>query len=242
MKKIGLILLLAFALLIPVRGGARTFALVVGVSQYDNAEANLLQTAKDAKAFRDVLLTQTKDVSILTSKYANHANILEKLSAICNRAGKGDRIIFYFSGHGSDGCLITSDLKALTYDNLVEVLSNTKASEVICFIDACHAGSVAQTAARNGGKLSARDGQAFLVSSRSNETSREAAWIGQGYFTQALLKGIRGKSDYNDDKKVTLLELFKYIHSDVRRRSDKEQNPVMVAPKQMLETVVAEWE
>lgn len=240
MKKIFFFLLLALVALMPQSGMARTYALVVGVSQYDDADANLLQTAKDAKAFRDVLLTQTKDVSILTSKYANLSNILEKLRAICNRADKGDRIIFYFSGHGGDGCLVTSDLKGLTYDKLVETLSDTKASEVICFIDACHAGSVV-SAATGGGKLAARDGQAFLVSSRSNETSREAAWIGQGYFTQALLKGIRGKSDYNEDKKVTLLELFKYIHSDVRRRSDKQQNPVMVAPKQMFDTVVAEW-
>ncbi len=50
---------------------ARTYALVTGVSRYDIEEANLAQSTKDAKAFRDVLLKQTPDVTILTSKYAN---------------------------------------------------------------------------------------------------------------------------------------------------------------------------
>lgn len=174
MKKATL-LIIALLLGFVTRTEARTYALVVGVSQYANEEANLMQTAKDAKAFRDLMLTQTKDVSILTSKYANRANILEKLRAICNRAGKGDRIVFYFSGHGGDGCLLTSDLRTLSYGDLVKALTDTEASEVICFIDACHAGSVAASATQSsGGRFSSSEGRAFIVSSRSNEVSREA--------------------------------------------------------------------
>lgn len=224
---------------------ARTYALVTGVSRYDIEEANLAQSTKDAKAFRDVLLKQTPDVTILTSKYANRNNIMEKLRAICNRAQKGDRIIFFFSGHGDNGFLLTSDMKPLYYSDLVEALSSTDASEVICFIDACFAGSVANSAsqvnASDTSTLKPKDGHIYFVSCRADEKSAEAPWVGQGFFTQALLKGFRGKGDYNHDRKVTAMELFKYIHADVVRRSRKGQHPVLIAPKGMLDTVVADW-
>ena len=64
---------------------ARTFALIAGVSNYGVEDANLSQTTKDAKAFKQLLSKQTKDITLLTSTYANHDNILEKLRAICNR-------------------------------------------------------------------------------------------------------------------------------------------------------------
>jgi len=237
--------ILAALLLASVMLNARTFALVTGVSKYDVEEANLSQTTKDAKAFRELLLTQTRDVTILTSKYANRDNILEKLRAICNRAQKGDRVIFYFSGHGDNGMLIPSDLRPLYYSDLVATLSDTKASEVICFIDACFAGSVASSAASANSSstnvLKPKDGHIYIVSCRGNEVSAEAQWVGQGYFTQALLKGFRGKGDYNHDKKVTAIELFKYIHADVVRRSGNGQHPVLIAPKDMMNTVIADW-
>ena len=101
---------------------ARTFALIAGVSNYGVEDANLSQTTKDAKAFKQLLSKQTKDITLLTSTYANHDNILEKLRAICNRAQNGDRIIFYFSGHGNKGYLLTSDIKPLYYTEIANIL------------------------------------------------------------------------------------------------------------------------
>ena len=244
MKRIFLILFILVLSAYWVVSEARTYALVTGVSKYDVEDANLTQTTKDAKAFRDLLLTQTPNVTILTSKYANRNNILEKLRAICNRAQKGDRIIFYFSGHGDSGYLLPSDLRPLYYSDLIATLSDTQASEVICFIDACFAGSVAVSASSantSSSPLKPKDGHVYIVSSRGDEKSAEAQWVGQGYFTQALLKGFRGKSDYDHDRKVTVLELFKYIHADVARRSGKGQHPVLIAPQNMLDVVIADW-
>lgn len=244
-KTLRLIIVLLILSICAPMAGARTFALVTGVSRYDIEDANLSQTAKDAKAFRELLLKQTPDVTILTSKYANRNNILEKLRAICNRARKGDRIIFFFSGHGSNGSLLTSDMKQLQYSDLIATLSDTEASEVICFIDACFAGSMAEStlqanAATSG--LKPKDGHIYFVSCRADEKSAEAQWVGQGFFTQALLKGYRGKSDYDHDRKVTVRELFKYVHADVVRRSKKGQHPVLIAPKNMLDTVIVDWD
>ena len=58
------------------------------------------------------------------------------------------------------------------------------------------------------------------------------------FFTQALLKGLRGKCDYDHNKEITVLELFKYIHADVTRRSLKGQHPQLIAPKGMHDKVI----
>ena len=242
MKRTFLSLLILFLFSLGI--SARTFVLVVGVSNYGDESVNLSQTTKDAKAFRDVMATQTKDITLLTSKYANKANILEKLKAICNRAQQADRIVFYFSGHGMPGGICTYD-DVLFYSELADQLSTSSAREKICYIDACHAGSVNNANKGKGESLShvakTQKNQIYLVACRADEYSYENAWVGAGFFTQGLIKGLRGKSDSNGDKKVTLIELFKYIYNDVVKRSKSEQHPQLIGSANLHDVIVAKW-
>lgn len=228
------VLVLAFGI------NARTFVLVTGVSAYADSDNNLSQTTKDAKSFKRVMETQTKDITLLTSKYANHDNVLEKLRAICNRAQKGDRVMFFFSGHGYDGGICAYD-HAITYDELIGVLSSSEASEKVCFIDACHAGSMANVGSTSWTSDATDNNMIFFVSSRPDEYSIENSYLGAGLFTKALIKGLRGKADDNGDKRVTVLELFKYIHKDIIRTSEDEQHPQLIAPKSCLNNVLMVW-
>lgn len=240
MKRTILSLLLAVITVISLN--ARTFVLVTGVSNYGNEDINLSQTTKDAKRFKEVMETQTKDIILLTSKNVTRANMLEKLRAICNRAQKGDRIIFFYSGHGMPGAICGYDL-AISYDDIVNTLSESEASEKICFIDACHAGTMAKSATDDSWTQSvkcAKD-QAFFVSCRSDEFSVESSILGAGFFTQALLKGLQGKSDKDTNKQITVIELFRYIYGDVLKRSKEEQHPQLIAPKSMYNVVVTKW-
>lgn len=241
MKKLFTLLL---ALVVCMAVQARTYVMIVGVSSYQNSNNNLTQTTKDAKAFKEVIAHQTKDITILTSKYANGENIKEKLRAICNRATASDKILFYFSGHGYPGGIVAYDGK-IEYQTLNDILASSSASSKICFIDACHAGSVNDV----------RDGAAqyrspstgniiYLMSCRANEYSIETPWVGHGFFTLALLKGIRGKADSNSDKKITVRELFTYIYKDVLHstaKMEKQQHPQMIGSKNVVDTIVADW-
>lgn len=235
------------ALLACISASARTFVLATGISNYGDEEINLSQTTKDAKIFKEIMETQTKDVTLLTSRYANRENILSKLRAICNRAQSEDRIVFFFSGHGQKGGICVYD-GVISYEELVSLLARSEAKEKICFIDACHAGSLANevlSASENNRwtkKITEEKNQAFFVSCRSDEYSSESAWVGAGYFTQALIKGLRGKADDNHDRQITVIELFKYIHKDVTRRTKSEQHPQLIAPPDMYECVIAKWE
>lgn len=231
------ILTLFIMLLVMTGAYARTFVLITGVSSYQNSENNLSQTTKDAKNFKKVMDQMTKDVTILTSQYANRNNILEKMRAIANRAQSGDKIIFFYSGHGTPGSICPYD-QLISYDEIIEILQGSSASEKFCFIDACHAGSVVSADNYN---LAPDSGIMFFMSSRSDEYSKENSALGAGFFTQGLIKGIRGKADDNGDKNITVNELFRYIYADVVKRSKEQQHPQLIGSKSMINSVVASW-
>ena len=225
----------------------RTYVLSTGVSSYQNQENNLRQTTKDAKAFKAVMQKQTPDVSILTSKYANHNNILEKLRTICNRATENDNVVFFFSGHGFTGGIASYD-SPIFYRELTRVLSASKAKTKIVYVDACHSGSVANQRADGNYEIlkeaAKGDNIIFFMSCRSDELSAENVWAGDGYFTHSLLKGLRGKADKNNDRAVTVIELFNYVYKDVvhsTRNSSHPQHPQLIAPKSSHNTVLMQW-
>ncbi len=232
-------------LMVVIGANARTFVLSVGVSNYQDEDLNLGQTTKDAKQFTAVMGNHTKDITTLTSKYANKANILEKLQALCNRAQKGDKIVMYFSGHGYPGGILTSD-KTLTYQEINDLLSKSEASAKICLVDACHAGSVNQVKDNAKVYKAPTTGNIiYMMSSRADEYSLEHPWMGHGFFTQSLLKGLRGKADANRDKKLTIKELFNYVYNDVQQTTSKmevSQHPQLIGVKSVAETVIASWE
>lgn len=239
MKRITVLLTILLSVVIC---NARTFVLATGVSNYGNEDVNLSQTTKDAKRFKEVMSSQTKDITLLTSKNVTKSNVLEKLRAICNRAQRGDQVVFFYSGHGMPGAICGYD-QPIYYDDIVNILSSSSASQKICFIDACHAGSMAKATDTDWTKnVKELKDQIFFVSCRADEYSSESPFLGAGYFTQALLKGLRGKSDSDNNKEITVLELFKYIYGDVLKRSNEKQHPQLIAPKGMYDVVVAKWQ
>lgn len=241
MKKITLsIIMLCIAFFV----NARTYVISIGVSSYQNSQNNLSQTTKDAKAFKDVMENQTKNIIILTSKYANKSNVLEKLQAICNRAQRGDQVILFFSGHGYPGGIVVYD-DYISYQELNNILSGSSASAKICFVDACHAGSVESVEGRSKVYKAPTTGNIiYMMSSRADEYSMEHPWVGHGFFSQALLKGLRGKADANGDKRITVKELFVYVYNDVQHTTASmgdTQHPQLIGVKSVANAVVIDW-
>lgn len=220
----------------------RTFVLLTAISNYgENSGNNIDAPTTGAKNLKKLFSLQTKDITLLTSKNVTRTNVLEKLRAICNRAQKGDRVVFSYIGHGGPGGLGLYD-GFLTYDDLLSVIKTTEASERILFIDACHSGSIAESVERL--DLNKGNGNDVIIytACRPEETTGEwISWIENPFFTQALIKGLRGKSDTNGDRKITVAELYKYIHKDAMSRSNKTIHPQLIAPKNTLDKVIANW-
>lgn len=230
-------LTIAILLLLALTINARTYVLIAGVSNYQGTENDLQQSTKDAKAFYKVMKTQTNDITIVTSRNATTDNVKNKLTKIAQTANSNDRIIFFYAGHGTPGSICLYD-KFLSYREIVTIMKACKAKEKLLIVDACHAGSVATD---DGYRLNGNDGIVCLMACRPDEYSNENPLLGAGYFTQGLIKGLRGKADDNHDKNVTIYELFKYAHADVVKRSKDKQHPQYIGPKDCFDSIIARW-
>ena len=80
-------------------------ALIVGVNKYKLPGSDLQGCVNDATNVRDVLLKYygftVKDVRVLADVRATKSAILSRLEWLVKDARAGDRLLFHFSGHGS---------------------------------------------------------------------------------------------------------------------------------------------
>lgn len=233
------ILLPLFLLLFGLMAEARTiYMLSVGISHYAHI-SDLHNTEMDASSMAELYRTHTSHVTLLLGARATHDNILAQLRQTCSQASEGDVLVFFFSGHGSKGGLCAYDTRnsqsMVTYEEVQQVLRTCRAKNKQLYIDACFAGglraekSSRRTTASSSAERSFTDSQGVMLflSSRTNETSKENRWASNGYFTQYLLKGMKGAADTNNDRIVTAKEIFLYVSSNVRERTQEQQHPVM---------------
>ena len=225
----------------------KTYVLLAAVSNYNipgMSEVNLHYTTTDIKDLRAVFKQQRNAVvSIVTGKNANVANIKQKLANIMSVARPDDTILFFFSGHGDrQGHFICYQGEPFAYATLYQLLAQAPTPRVAAFIDACFSGNVRQAA--TDASLQGRVKPLFLVSSRDSEASQEDPFLGNGLFFKSIIKAIRGKADANDDRQITIDELFKYTYNDVtRRQADQihKQHPQMIGPSSLYNMVVTRW-
>ena len=80
-------------------------ALLVGVNRYRLPGCDLRGCVNDVTNMRDVLLKHfgflVEDVRLVVDERATRKAILERLEWLVGGAGAGDRLLFHFSGHGS---------------------------------------------------------------------------------------------------------------------------------------------
>jgi hypothetical protein len=149
---------------------------------------------------------------------------------------------------------LLSDTKVVDMQNTAFPMSELKqildtkiaAQRVITLIDTCHSAGVNQKSKslvfgrdlvqeddENNisnfyltNQLFKQTGRAVITSSDVNEVSQESAkWGNHGVFTWALLDGLKGKADTNNDQLITAGELFQYTQGAVQKATNFSQNP-----------------
>ncbi len=227
--------LLAF-LLVANSTQAKIYAVVVGVSNYQySVVPNLTYSDDDAYAMTDYLNTGGyHEVVRLTNSQATKANIISTATSLFSKATKQDIIVFFFSGHGTEGAFVPYDTydyaSMLSHSDVKAIFKQSKAGLKVCIADACHSGSIKipkRNNTNNTSGLQSNSEVVVIMSSRPTEVSAEHPNLGRGIFTYYLLLGFNGYADSNRDRNISLLELFNYISYQVSNYTKDQQHPIM---------------
>lgn len=191
------------------RAKGRAFALVAGISDYQDAQIKDLRYAhKDAKVFADFLRSKaggsldSQHIRLLTNEQATLAGLQAGFNWLLKKAKKGDRVIVYFSGHGDvetvnaheKGYLLAYDTPKNNYrlnavdlndfnEHLIAKLSN-EGVQLIIITDACHAGALA--GGKGGKEATASElmkryaNEVKIMSCQPYEESQESSKWGNG--------------------------------------------------------------
>jgi hypothetical protein len=224
--------------------GAKVFALVIGVADYVMLD-KLAYTDKDALEFylylRKAFPADSNRISVLLNKKATRSAIAAKLYTIVEQARQGDKVFIYFSGHGDNEQLYSTDnfflllgncgsrnyMQSTDYvleknflDYYIKPLLDKKVKPII-ICDACHAGKLAGgNTGRNRnltGLLGSWTSEIKLLSCQPDQTSIESTKWGQGrsLFSWYLVLGLKGLADKDGNKEVSVDELKQYLRERV---------------------------
>ena len=213
----------------PVReeGSATTYALVVGVSKYQNLseDQQLLFAHADAQMFYQYLLSEAggsvpkENIVLVTDELATKAGIDNALdSFIKARAGKNDHVVVFMAAHGvvdETGAFIVahdSDPEDLATTGFpmakVQALMEGEVEGVgrlSFFVDVCHAGTIGSINTNQinvvvNNILSGPDEILALMGSGPKEFSFESSLFGGGHgaFSYFLVNALCGKADEDD--------------------------------------------
>jgi tetratricopeptide (TPR) repeat protein len=221
----------------------RGYALIVGVSNYQNLDASkqLRFPESDAAAFYRVLISHeggafpAENVHFLKGPQATLANIKHELETwLPSVAQPADRVVVYFAGHGfvqnGKGFLAPYDVHpdrldttAYSMSALGDIIANKiGAAWKVLLTDACHSGKInAETTDEALDQQFKALPASFLTLTATTEREQsfedpnlEKGW---GFFTYYLVRGFEGRAD-NDpcDGRITADELIEYVRSNVR--------------------------
>lgn len=235
-----------------------TYAIIIGISDYKSVP-DLQYAHKDAQAFEEFLLSDAggkvprANVETFLNENANRSNVGDAISIIARKAKTGDRIWFFFAGHGDmedltqveNGLLLLHNSPNGNYfgmnDDVLEIINlkrylsplSQKGVEIIFIVDACHSGNLnggIQGVQQTANALAASWGREYkILSCQPNQLSLESAeWGGgRGLFSLQLEEGIKGLADMDNDGKISMFELQSYIQANVARYSEYKQIPMV---------------
>jgi tetratricopeptide (TPR) repeat protein len=228
----------------------RSYALVIGISKYQNLAAGqqLQYAERDAEDIYSVLISpeggnfRAENVRTLIGAKATLANIRRELEEWLPSAAKEeDRVLVYFAGHGfvagGQAYLAPYDIvpdqiarTAYPMATLGAVFGKIRAKWKVLLTDSCHSGAVSPDAdvqTINRSLIDLTRSVFSLTASRDRERSFESPdWGGgHGIFTYYVVRGMEGEADENRNGVVTADELSEYVRRNVREATNGQQNP-----------------
>jgi uncharacterized caspase-like protein len=224
----------------------KIWSVIIGVANYKHMPV-LRYTDDDAYRIYAFLKSPEggavadEQIKVLVDEAATKQNILAAIREVFFKASPNDLVMLYFSGHGITGAFLPIDYDGLNnklfHEDINGLLRQCKAKYKLCIADACHSGSMLSTRSTEANSntiagfysalAQAQAGTALIMSSKSEETSLEASGLRQGVFSHFLIRGLKGEGDTNNDKIVTIQELFEFVYQNVRTYTGNQQSPII---------------
>ncbi|MCB1432958.1 MAG: caspase family protein [Alphaproteobacteria bacterium] len=228
----------------------KLFAVLAGISEYNNKELNLGFAAKDAEDFAGALKAQeglfydTVDIETVVNSDATKSAIEAALVKLRKKATADDMVIVFLAGHGvTDASLdyyyLSADAEmeevmlpatAVSGDVIRKSLAKVP-GKVVLFMDTCRSGAGIEglvdmsRAANDFGQEAA--GLVMFASSQGREVSYERADWQNGAFTEALLSIIDDAKYYGEDGRLSIPELEEAVTTKVAELTEGRQNAGM---------------
>ena len=185
------LLLMYLSIVSDARGEDR--ALLIGVGRYAQFDEKLHGVSLDIQMMREcarLLGFKSRAIKVLEHEYASTANVYSAVENwLINGVGPQDRVLFYFSGHGSqipdenddekdqfDEVLLLYDVAlkeqsrhqtltgVLVDDDFSAMLARMQSRNIFVILDACHSGSATRSLRLNPRSISVNDAQVKFFS------------------------------------------------------------------------------
>ena len=224
----------------------QSWAVVIGINDYQGQHPSLANAKNDAQAVAQILKESYGFEHVVTmyDQEATQDAILNCLrDELPAQVGPNDRVVFFFAGHGTTregrrGYLIPQDAEQSKYADYVDMAELRgacewiKAKHIFIVLDCCFSG-VAAIASRAAPQLPPRvltdvylqriteqGAWQILTAGASDELAADSGTRpGHSAFTSALLAGLEGQADENGDGIITASELANFVKPEVTRDS-----------------------
>lgn len=224
------------------------WALIIGISKFQDQALNLNYAAKDAIDFGNFLTSRMHfapdHIKILTDEDATRENILDALGDkfLPRVAGKDDMVVIYLSTHGSPSAL---DIGKVNYivahdtdkdrlystgvamQDLCRIIKDRiQSNRALLILDACHSGAAvpkeAKGMARSGNidvdEIVQGTGHMVLSSSAPSQVAWESLTKPNSVFTRRLMEGFQ-----SNGPDTTLDQAYSYLQKSVEQEVQRDR-------------------
>jgi uncharacterized caspase-like protein len=119
------------------------YALVIGISDYAGTANDLQYCDDDAIDWKARLQAEGYTVTSLLDLSATKSAIESAVTTLASQSIAGNEIAFVYSGHGSSGRIVTTDLYYITSAWFKTIFTNAKSTKMMFSFDACQIGLMA---------------------------------------------------------------------------------------------------
>ncbi|HIP10021.1 MAG TPA: hypothetical protein EYG65_09845 [Rhodospirillales bacterium] len=221
-----------------------SYALVVGVSEYEKGWPTLPGVLKDVELVKYAL--EEKDFHVITVINPSFDELRNAIEKFIHRYGQQEdnRLLFYFAGHGHTlklsygdemGYFVPVDApnpnrdesgflaKSLNMESIEVFAKQIQAKHALFLFDSCFSGSIFALSRAIPANISYKTSEPvrqFITAGSANETVPD-----ESIFRDQFIRAIRGEGDSDGDGYVTGIELGEFLQKTVVNYSKGSQHP-----------------